>query len=50
VNDAIGYAFAPSALVIETRKSSGIAAPVAAAVTESSDAVTNWPALFCTEP
>ena len=41
---ATGYAFSPGALVIETRKSSGIfwAAPAAAAVTESRSAFTYW--------
>ena len=52
VNDEIGYAPAPGALVIDTRKSAGMfaAAPAAAAVTDCSDARTNSPLAFCTDP
>ena len=52
MNEEIGYASAPAALVIETRKSAGMwpAAPAAAAVTLSIDGVTKAPLLFCTAP
>jgi len=48
VNDEIGYALSPGALVIDTRKSAGIcfAAAAAAAVTVSVDAFTNFPFKF----
>ena len=48
----IGYASAPGALVMDTRKSFGmfLAAPAAAALTVSVDAFTNLPAGFFTVP
>ena len=48
----IGYAFSPGALVIETRKSSGMfcAAPAAAAVTESRSAFTKLASLILDRP
>ncbi len=52
VNEEIGYTPLPGALVIETRKSAGIwlAADVAAAVTDSTEALLNSPAMFWTDP
>ncbi len=52
VNDAIGYAAAPGAFVIDTRKSAGMLAEAsaAAAVTDAVDALMNAPAAFCTAP
>ena len=48
----MGYASAPGAFVIETRKSGGMfaAAPAAAAVTLETDGTTKAPVLFCTAP
>src|SRR5579859_8065568 len=47
----MGYAAFPGALVMETRKSSGMSfTEAAAAVTDSRFAFTNWPAGFCTLP
>ena len=48
MNEAIGYASAPGALVIETRKSVSASslALAAAAVTDSSEGSTNLPAEF----
>lgn len=48
----MGYAFPPGALVIETRKSSGIdfETSVAAAVTLDSSALTKFPDAFFTRP
>ena len=48
VNVEIGYESSPGAFVIETRKSFGIVALAAAALTDSTDACTNLPAAFFT--
>jgi hypothetical protein len=48
----MGYAPAPGAFVIETRKSFGMVAtaPAAAAVTDVTSGLTNSPVWFCTAP
>ena len=52
MKEEIGYTPLPGAFVIETRKSGGIfpAASAAAAVTDETDAFTNSPAVFWTDP
>src|SRR5438874_4392248 len=52
VNDEMGYTPFPGAFVIDTRKSGGIclAAADAATVTDSTDALTSSPDMFCTGP